>query len=311
MTHSIIPTQLAERELAIETRDLVKQYGAHRALQKAALQVPEGAVSLLIGPNGAGKSTIIKILIDLVRPSSGDALVLGMNTRTESPLIRANVGYVPEQLDWGYAWMKVGRLLEHHAAYFPAWDAQYARRLSDAFDLRLDQKMSTLSKGQGRRVHLVLALAHRPPVLILDEPTDGLDPVMRDGVLQALISHVADAPTTMLISTHHAGELEQLADHVSVLRAGSLCAQLPIEELKRGLRRYRAEVPDAWTGASEINGAAISKVRTQGQIEWTVWGDERDVVDRLGRSGAQVRDVLPMGINEAALALLNPQMVMR
>ena len=171
--------------------------------------------------------------------------------------------------------------------------------------------MRTLSKGQGRRVHLVLALAHRPPLLILDEPTDGLDPVMRDGVMEALIAHVADSPTTILISTHHASELEQVADHVSVMRNGALCAQLRIEQLRSNLRRYSAEVPELWSGAPEINGTALRKVNAKGSIDWIVWGNERDVVEQLGGNGATVRSVSTLSLEEASLALLQPGVSLR
>ncbi len=111
-------------------------------------------------------------------------------------------------------------LLKHVAAYYPTWDHPYADRLSLAFGLRLDRNVATLSKGESRRLQLVLALAHRPPVLLLDEPTDGLDPVVRSRTLSLLAEHLADTPTTILISTHHIHELESLADHVGVCGTG-------------------------------------------------------------------------------------------
>lgn len=303
---AVLPVDLVSSELAIETRGLVKQYGAHRALNDLQLQVPSGSVYLLVGPNGAGKSTTIKILLDLLRPTLGEARVLGMDVRQNAALVRANMGYVPEALSWGHGWMTVGRLLNHHAAYFPSWDAQYAQQLISTFGLPVKQKVKTLSKGQGRRLHLLMALAHRPPVLLLDEPTDGLDPVMRDETLRVLIAHVADTPTTMLISTHHVGEVEQLADHIGVVRDGALCAQTPLETLRRKLRRYRADLPPGWSGAPTINGAAIRRTTTRNEIDWIVWGDEADIAQRLTNSGASVRSSAPLGLEEATLALLSP-----
>jgi ABC-2 type transport system ATP-binding protein len=304
---SPFPTSLQGSELAVTTRGLCKQYGKHRALRGLQLQVPEGAVYLLVGPNGAGKSTTIKILLDQVRPTAGDVEVLGVNPQRHPALVRANVGYVPEQLDWGYGWMRVGRLLEHHARFFPSWDSAYARRLSESFALKLDQKMSTLSKGQGRRVHLVMALAHRPPLLLLDEPTDGLDPVMRDDTLGVLIEHLAETPTTVLLSTHHVTEVEHLADHIGVLRDGELRAQMPLDELRRDLRRYRAEIPEGWQGTSMFGHAVVRRTTTRNEVDWTVWGDESAIADELVSAGATVRDTAPLSLHEATLALLTQE----
>jgi ABC-2 type transport system ATP-binding protein len=304
---SPLPTKLIASGFAVTTRSLTKFYGWHRALDNVALQVPEGATYLLVGANGAGKSTTIKILLDLVRQTTGSAEVFGLDTLRQSTLIRANIGYVPEQLHWGYGWMSVRRLLEHHSAYFPTWDATYAAHLARAFEVRLDWTMKDLSKGQGRSVHLLMALAHRPPLLLLDEPTDGLDPVMRDRTLALLIEHVTETPTTMLVSTHHVSEMEQFADHIGVLRNGELVAQMPLAALQRDLRRYRAEVPADWGGDSLFGDAVLRRATTANQMDWTVWGDETHISRELAGAGAMVRDSRPLSLNEAALALLTPR----
>ena len=299
-----LPTLLPDGELAVATHELTKRYGEQTALVDVALQVPAGAVYLLVGPNGAGKSTTLKVLLDLVRADSGVAEVLGLHSVTDGPLVRANVGYVPERPDWGYGWMRVGRLLEHHARYFETWDADYAGRLAKLFELRLERPLGKLSKGQARRVHLVMALAHRPALLLLDEPTDGLDPVVRDETLGALAEHLADTPTTVLLSTHHVTEVESLADHIGVLRDGRLRVQVPLDELRRSLRRYRAEVPDGWRGVPTLNGAVLRRAAATHEVQWTVWGAEADVAGELAASGATVREAAPLSLHEATLALL-------
>jgi ABC-type multidrug transport system ATPase subunit len=303
---SALPTRLRDGDLAVVTRGLTKRFGDQTALDDVALQVPVGAVYLLVGPNGAGKSTTLKVLLDLVRADQGAAEVFGLDARARAPEVRANIGYVPERPDWGYGWMRVGRLLEHHALYYPTWDAAYAAILAQKFELRLDRKMGVLSKGQARRVHLTMALAHRPPLLLLDEPTDGLDPLMRDETLGVLADHLAESETTVVISTHHVEEVERLADHVGVMRNGTLRAQMSREELHAGLRRYRIEVPEGWAGAASLNGAVLRRVTAPREVQWTVWGPEAEVVQKLSAAGGTVREVAPLSLLDATLALLNP-----
>lgn len=299
-----LPTELSG-PLAVATRGLVKRFGRETALDHVNLQVPEGAVYVLVGPNGAGKSTTFKALMDLVRAGSGTAEVFGMDPRAHGPQVRAQIGYVPERHDWGYGWMRVGRMLEHHATFYPSWDREYALHLARVFDLRLDKKLGSLSKGQGRRVHLTMALAHRPRLLILDEPTDGLDPVMLDETLGFLAEHIAETPTTVLISTHQVNDVDRLADHVGAMRNGKLVLQVPRDTLHRMLRRYRAEVPDGWTGAPGLNGSVLRRGTLGREIQWNVWGDERQVAEMLTRAGAVVRESAPLTLAEAAVTLLS------
>ncbi|MDQ6925817.1 MAG: ABC transporter ATP-binding protein [Candidatus Eremiobacteraeota bacterium] len=304
---SVLPTRLPDADLAVVTRGLGKRYGAQTALRELALQVPRGAVFLLVGPNGAGKSTTLKLLLDLVRPDEGDAELFGLAVRENGPRLRASVGYVPERHDWGYGWMTVGRLLAHHARFYPSWDEAYGARLSTIFELQPERPMRKLSKGQSRRVHLVMALAHRPPMLLLDEPTDGLDPLMRDETLGVLAEHLAETPTTVLLSTHHVAEVEAMADYIAVLRNGELRAQPAIAELHRGLHRYQADVPEGWSGAPALNGSVLRRVATPRQVQWTVWGTPAGVERQLAQSGATLRDASPLSLHDATLALLNKQ----
>jgi ABC-type multidrug transport system ATPase subunit len=301
-----LPTRLPDGDLAVETRGLVKKFGDQVALNDVSLQVPVGAVYLLVGPNGAGKSTSLKILLDLMRADQGLAQVFGLDSRDDAPQARANTGYVPERPDWGYGWMRVGRLLEHHALYYPTWDPTYAAHLATKFELRLDRKVGALSKGQARRVHLTMALAHRPPLLLLDEPTDGLDPLMRDETLGVLADHLAETQTTVIISTHHVEEVERLADHIGVLRSGVLRAQMSRTDLNSGLRRYLVDVPDAWQGAPSLNGTVLRRVTAPREVQWTVWGPEHEIVQKLSSAGGTVREVVPLSLLDATLALLNP-----
>lgn len=299
-----LPLAIPAESPAVRASGLAKRFGDTVALSGADLCVPEGSVYVLVGPNGAGKTTILRILLDLVTPDSGSAEVLGLDVKADGPLVRANVGYVPERSDWGYGWMTAKRLLAHHAVYYPSWDREYANRLIREFGIRLDARFGKLSKGEARRIQLVMALAHRPALLLLDEPTDGLDPVVRDETIALLAAHIAETPTSVLISTHLVYEMEGLADHLGVLRNGKLQAQMSIDEMNRSLRRYRAEVPEAWEGVKGLNGSVLRRQNTSREIQWTVWGDEAEVVQHLTGAGARLREVSPISLNDAALALL-------
>jgi ABC-2 type transport system ATP-binding protein len=187
--------------------------------------------------------------------------------------------------------------------YYPAWDHSYSDQLVGALEVRRNRKIGGLSKGDTRRLQLIMALAHRPPLLLLDEPTDGLDPVVRKRVLTLLAEHLADSPTTVLITTHHIHEVESLADHVGILRAGRLVLQVPREELQRTVRRYKLEVPDLWDAPRDLVSSGPRGGRAR-EVQWTIVGDERAVTERLTTSGARVREVVSLPLEDAALAFL-------
>ena len=289
---------------AVATHGLSMRYGRETALAGVDLRVPEGAVYVLIGANGAGKSTAMKVLLDIERPDGGRAEVFGLDTVANGPQVRAQVGYIPESHEDDYRWMTCGRLMQHAAAHYPAWDHAYAGHLTAVLGVRPERKIGTLSKGETRRLQFVLALAHRPPLLLLDEPADGLDPVIRNRTFAQLAEHLADTPTTVVIATHHIGEVESLADHVGVLREGHLVAQMTRDELRRTVLRYRVEVPEGWEAPPELRIASLRRSRTGREVQWTLTGEPSDVTARLAAAGATVRDVTPLALEEAALAFL-------
>jgi ABC-2 type transport system ATP-binding protein len=289
---------------AVATHGLSMRYGKQVALDAVDLRVPEGAVYVLIGANGAGKSTAMKVLLNLERPDAGRAEVFGLDTAARGPEVRAQIGYMTESHEHDYPWMTCGRLIRHVAAHYPAWDHAYAARLVEVFGVRPERKVRTLSKGESRRLQFVLTLAHRPPLLLLDEPTDGLDPVVRNRTLAHLAEHLADTPTTVVIATHHIHEVESLADHVGVLSAGRLVAQMSRDELRRTVRRYRVEVPEGWEAPAELRTPALRRSRGGREVQWTLIGDEREVAARLTAAGATVREVTPLALEETALAFL-------
>jgi ABC-2 type transport system ATP-binding protein len=290
-------------DAAVATRALSKRYGRDTALDDVNVRVPDGAVYVLAGANGAGKSTTLKVLMNLERADAGTAEILGLDTVRRGPEARAQVGYVPERADSMYRWIAPAALLQHAAAYYPAWDHDYAARLCITFDFKPKRKIAALSKGEARRLQLVLALAHRPPVLLLDEPTDGLDPVVRRRFLSLLAEHMAETPTTVVIATHQIHEFESLADYIAVLRSGRLLAQLSRDDLRRIVGRYLVEIPAGWQAPEDLQ-AAGARGGGRGEAHWTLVGDRRELIDRLTICGALVRDVQPLPFEAATLALL-------
>ncbi len=311
----VLPTELAPGPRAVEVGRVTRRFrggGAPlpglartvRALDGLDLAVPEGAVYVLVGPNGAGKTTLLRILLDLLRPDAGEVSVLARDPAREGGAVRARVGYVPEGQKLGHGWLRVRDLLDHHAAHHPAWDPDYAARLVRRLEVMVDRPFGDLSKGHARRVQLVMALAHRPPLLLLDEPTDGLDPVVRDRVLELLADHLAAHPTTVLISTHLVHEAERLADHLAVMKEGRLALQAPRSTVTDRLRRYRIRAPEGWSEPS-LDGRVLRRRGEGRERSWAAWGEPDRIRSELEDAGAEVREVRKLSLEEAALALLD------
>ncbi len=200
--------------------------------------------------------------------------------------------------------MRLGQVLAQHAAYRTTWDTAYAERLCQALDLRLDRRVRALSKGEFRRAQLVCALAHRPRALILDEPTDGLDPLIRSRVQELLAGHLADSPATVIVSTHQVHEMNTLADRVAVLHRGQLVEAMTTEELHATVRQILFVRSG---GPPPLAGAPIRIVRQESRASehrWTVVGDVSEAIAWLRTTGAEVVEERAMDFEEAAVVLL-------
>jgi ABC-2 type transport system ATP-binding protein len=213
--------------------DLVKRFRQVRVLDGLNLTVPEGAVFGLAGPNGAGKTTTIKILMNILRPTSGHAEVLGVDSRALGPETLANIGYVSENQDLP-EWMTVEYLLRYLKPFYPTWDDARAAQLIRQFDLPLDRPLRHLSRGMRMKAALASSLAYRPRLLIMDEPFSGLDPLMREDLIDGLLESADE--TTILISSHDLAEIESFASHIGYLDRGRL--QLS-EEMTSLTARFR------------------------------------------------------------------------
>jgi ABC-2 type transport system ATP-binding protein len=199
--------------------NLVKRFRSVRVLDGLNLTVPEGSVFALAGPNGAGKTTTIKILTNIIRPTTGHAEVLGVDSRALGPEALANIGYVSENQEMP-EWMTVDYLLTYLKPFYPAWDDARALQLVRQFDLPLDRQLRHLSRGMRMKTMLASSLAYRPRLLIMDEPFSGLDPLVREDLIDGLLESAAE--TTILISSHDLGEIESFASHIGYLDRGRL-----------------------------------------------------------------------------------------
>jgi ABC-2 type transport system ATP-binding protein len=199
--------------------DLAKHFRNVPVLNGLNLAVPQGSVFGLAGPNGSGKTTTIKILMNILKPTSGSAELLGVDSRKLGPESFANIGYVSENQELP-EWMTVEYLLAYLKPFYPAWDDSRARQLVRQFDLPLDRQLRHLSRGMRMKIALASSLAYRPRLLIMDEPFSGLDPLVREDLIDGLIDSAGE--TTILISSHDLGEIESFASHIGYLDRGRL-----------------------------------------------------------------------------------------
>lgn len=223
-------------EPIIDLKELSCRYGATEAVSHLTLQVPAGSVYAFLGTNGAGKTTTIKTLLNLIKPSHGTASVLGVPTSSLGPAQLAQIGYVSQDqklpLD-----LSLQTLISYSRAIYPTWDDALCARLRDILALPLNRKLAHLSHGMKVKAALLISLAYRPRLLVLDEPFSGLDQLVRDELIQSLIELFEQREWTMFISSHDISEVERLADWVGIIDSGKLCLSEPLDTLLNRFRR--------------------------------------------------------------------------
>jgi ABC-2 type transport system ATP-binding protein len=222
-------------ESVINVSGLTRRFGPKTALDSVSVSMPRGAVYGLVGANGAGKTTLIKHILGLLRAESGSVRVFGLDPVADPVAVLSRIGYLSEENDLP-GWMSVDELIRYSRAFYPAWDDAYAEELRQAFALDPTAKIKNLSRGQKARVGLLIALAHRPELLVLDEPSSGLDPIVRRDILGAVIRTVANEGRTVLFSSHFLGEIEQVADHVTLINEGRIVLSAPLDAIRESHR---------------------------------------------------------------------------
>jgi len=220
----------------LETQGLIRTYGKHAVLSGVDLKVEAGQIYGFLGRNGAGKTTTIRILMGIMQADSGTVSILGETRRRPSTAQKRHIGYVAQEQNF-YPWMTCAQLAAFVRPFYPSWDDAESARLFSIFSLPPDRKVSQLSQGMKVKLALALALAPRPPLLILDEPTAGLDPVARREFLELIHHHARTTHRTVFFSSHLVDEVERVADQVGILEAGRLVYQGSLDTLRATVRR--------------------------------------------------------------------------
>jgi ABC-2 type transport system ATP-binding protein len=287
--------------LAIHTNGLTKSYGQFVAVDSLNLAVPKNRITAFLGPNGAGKSTTIKMLLGMIRPTGGEATVLGhtISNANETSRLRESVAYVAEDKPL-YGYMTVEQLIRFTSRFYPDWRSDEAQRLLTEYRLPVQKKVRSLSKGMRTKLALLLAFARRPELLILDEPSEGLDPVGIEELLLELVSQAA-AGVTVFFSSHQLAEVERVADHICILNHGRSELSAPIDDLRRSYRRIDF-VFEAVPSARELIVPGIERIRSSGHQITVLTSRNADEVIRRARDLSAVSvEVSPVPLREIFL----------
>lgn len=294
----------------IRTYGLRKTFGTLDAVQGLDLHVKEGSATALVGANGAGKSTTIRLIMNLLQPDSGHAEVFGVDARKLSPAQKQRIGYVAESQKLPSA-HKLGDYLAYLSALYPAWDSEHAAMLMKKLQLDSEQKLGRLSHGMRIKAALVGALAYRPELLVLDEPLTGLDPLVRDQLLENLLGQAEG--TTILISSHELYELEGAVTDIAFMERGQLKFQQPLEEIGGRFRdvvvilegdppKRLPQLPAAWI-APRLVGRTLAFTVTDFIDEYEL---KRRVGEQIG--AAQSVELSGMSLRGVAKALMQNEL---
>lgn len=269
-------------DVVVEVEDLGKSFGDHKALDGLSLRVPAGSVFGFLGRNGAGKTTTIKHLLGLLKPDRGAARLFGqpVDDPRASVEVRRRIGFVTEDKDM-YPYMTVAQIIRFTRAFFPGWRRDLERRYLDVFELPRDRLIPQLSKGMRSKLMLLLAISHRPELLILDEPMEGLDPAAVELLLRELVSIVAEDGTTIFFSSHQLADVDQIADHITIIDKGKTVVAGELEDLKMQYQRLRVVCADGQANdISELAG--VESVRRDGRmLSILASGNVESIIARL------------------------------
>ncbi len=278
----------------IEVKNVTKTFDGFRALDDLTLTVPQGAVYGLVGPNGAGKSTIIRHLTGIYRQDAGTISIDGAPV-FENPAVKARVAYIPDDVFY-FAQATIADMMRYYRGIYPRFDAERYEKLGAVFALDPKRPIRRLSKGMQKQAAFWLAMCMRPDVLILDEPVDGLDPVMRRQVWSLVMADVAENGTTVLVSSHNLRELEDVCDHVGIMNGGKLLLERTLSDLQDNISKVLIALPD---GAPLPDGLDIVHQSTTGRLYTLILrGNATELTNILSTAQPLFMDVVPLTLEE-------------
>ena len=274
----------------LDVKNLTKSFGSFKALDDLTMHVPEGTVYGLVGPNGAGKSTLIRCLTGVYRPDSGAVLLEGQRIY-ENPGIKCRIGYIPDDVFY-FPSATMEDMRSYYRRTYPTFDNALFDRLFEAFQLPRKSPIRRFSKGMQKQAAFQLAISTRPDVLILDEPLDGLDPVMRRQVLSLILSDVAERGVSVLVSSHNLRELEDICDHVGIMDHGRMLLERSLADMQGTTHKLQI-VGDVPEGLEVIHESQTGRLKTL-----IVRGDAREITLKVSASAPVYFDVLPLSLEE-------------
>jgi len=288
----------------IETKNLTRRFGRTEAVHGLDLAVPAGSVFALLGPNGAGKTTTIKLLMNLLRPTAGEARVLGVDARRLGEREFAQIGYVSENQQLPL-WMTVRQLLDYCRPFYPTWDRDLEKTLLAQFALPEERKLKHLSRGMLMKAALLSSLAYRPKLLVLDEPFSGLDALVREEFVRGVLEVSASGDWTVFVSSHDIDEVERLCDHVALLDHGRLQFSETTEVLQARFRRVEVTLQGGEAKLSALPASWLGVERAGGLVRFVESRYERRATEQACRERFPEAAVTaqPMSLREIFLVL--------
>ena len=278
----------------IQVKELIKSFDGFRALDGLDIRVPRGAVYGLVGPNGAGKSTVIRHLAGIYRQDSGQVLIDGQPVY-ENPEIKGRIAYIPDDIFF-YTQATINDMMKFYRSVYPRFSPERFEKLEELFNLDRKQPMRKLSKGMQKQAAFWLAMSQCPEVVILDEPVDGLDPVMRRQVWSALLSDVAENGTTVLVSSHNLRELEDVCDHVGIMNHGRMLVERSLSALQDNIVKIQLAFAD---GGKLPEGLEILHRSSTGRLQQLILrGSAEELTAKLSAAGPLFLDVVPLNLEE-------------
>ena len=278
----------------IEVKQLCKSFDGCRALCGLDITVPDASVYGLVGPNGAGKSTVINHLAGILRQDSGEVLIDSQPVY-ENPEIKRRVAYIPDEIFY-YPQATIDDMARFYRSVYPTFSTEKFKSLAPAFELDTNRVMRKLSKGMQKQAAFWIALSCRPDYFILDEPVDGLDPVMRRRVWQLMLSDVAERGMSVLVSSHNLRELEDVCDHVGIMNRGRMLVERSLSELQENIVKVQIALND---GAALPEGLEILHESRTGRLRQLILrGRAEEITNRLAAAQPLFMDVLPLNLEE-------------